>query len=368
MTRTLGIVAAQVAPVPYDPPRPGRASSGTCGCWRGLPDSTCTCSPSCTSPRSGAGATASRSATTSASPRRSRAPDRPARRAGALGREVDGPGLDLRARRARRRPQHGPRVRPGGQLVATYRKLFPWMPFETSVPGDRLTVFDIPDVGRFGLMICYDGWLPEVPRNLAWMGAEVILQPTLTKTIDREQELVLARANAITNQAYVVSPNYGALFGTGRSIIVDPEGLVLAQGGSGEEFLTQVIDLDRVRMPCASTARPASTGCGSSCATCRHRPARVPGRLRRRRGHGGPRAARARVGHPGQGWPALTRRSGTIWFIGLEEDGVGFETKPAWPRRSRKTWPTEMSASSPPGCWCTRSARRRRWPRGRILR
>ena len=57
---------------------------------------------------------------------------------------------------------------------------------------------------------------------------------------------MLARANAITNQAYVVSPNYGALFGTGRSIVVDPEGHVLAQGGSGEEYLTQVIDLDRV--------------------------------------------------------------------------------------------------------------------------
>ena len=137
---------------------------------------------------------------------------------------------------------------PEGMLVATYRKIFPWMPYETSVPGDRLTVFDIPDVGRFGLMICYDGWVPEIPRNLAWMGAEVILQPTLTKTSDRGLELVLARANAITNQAYVVSPNYGALFGTGRSIIVDPEGLVLAQGDTGEEYLTQVIDLDRARI------------------------------------------------------------------------------------------------------------------------
>jgi formamidase len=136
---------------------------------------------------------------------------------------------------------------PDGALAATYRKMFPWMPYETSVPGDRLSVFDIPGVGRFGLMICYDGWVPEIPRNLAWMGAEVILQPTQTKTSDRELELVLARANAITNQAYVVSPNYGSLFGTGRSIVVDPEGNVLAQGGSGEEYLTHVIDLERVR-------------------------------------------------------------------------------------------------------------------------
>lgn len=136
---------------------------------------------------------------------------------------------------------------PDGSLVVSYRKIFPWMPYETCLPGDRLATFDIPGLGRFGLMICYDGWVPEIPRNLAWMGAEVIIQPTQTKTSDRELELVLARANAIANQVYVVSPNYGALFGTGRSIVVDPEGNVLAQGGSGEEFLTQVIDLDRVQ-------------------------------------------------------------------------------------------------------------------------
>ena len=58
----------------------------------------------------------------------------------------------------------------------------------------------------------------------------------------------MARANAIVNQLYLVNPNYGGLFGTGRSVIVDPEGVVLATGGSGEELLSQVIDLDRVRL------------------------------------------------------------------------------------------------------------------------
>jgi formamidase len=139
-------------------------------------------------------------------------------------------------------------ISPQGEVVATYRKLFPWLPLETSVPGDSFTVFEVPGAGRFGLMICYDGWYPEVPRTLAWMGAEVIIQPTLTKTVDREQELVMTRANAIVNQVYLVNPNYGGLFGTGRSVIVDPEGVVLATGGNGEEFLSQVIDLDRVRL------------------------------------------------------------------------------------------------------------------------
>lgn len=137
-------------------------------------------------------------------------------------------------------------VSPTGELVATYRKLFPWMPYEQTVPGDSYTTFDIPDVGRFGLAICYDGWVPEIARTLAWKGAEVIIQPTATRTVDREQEIVLARANAIANQLFVINPNNGGLFGAGRSVIVDPEGRILALGGSGEEFLTQVIDLDAV--------------------------------------------------------------------------------------------------------------------------
>lgn len=135
---------------------------------------------------------------------------------------------------------------PDGRLVASYRKLFPWMPHERTTPGDRHVVFDVPGLGRFGLAICYDGWVPEIARTLAWMGAEVILQPTYTRTVDREQELVLARANAIANQVYVVNPNVGGLLGTGRSLVADPEGRVLAQGGSGEEYLTAFLDLDLV--------------------------------------------------------------------------------------------------------------------------
>ena len=137
-------------------------------------------------------------------------------------------------------------VSPDGEVVARYRKIFPWMPFETSVPGNEYVTFDIPDVGRFGLAICYDGWVPEIMRTLAWLGAEVVLQPTYTRTADRPHELILARANAIANQMYVVNPNVGAAFGTGSSIVVDPEGRVLAQGGTGEEFLTLFLDLDLV--------------------------------------------------------------------------------------------------------------------------
>jgi formamidase len=136
---------------------------------------------------------------------------------------------------------------PEGDLVATYRKLFPWQPFEASTPGDAPPpVFDIPGVGRAGVMICYDGWFPEVVRGLALRGAEVILHPTLTSTPDREDELVLARSNAIVNQCYVVNINMGGTIGGGRSIAVDPEGRVLYTAGIGEELLPEILDLERV--------------------------------------------------------------------------------------------------------------------------
>jgi predicted amidohydrolase len=135
---------------------------------------------------------------------------------------------------------------PEGKLTASYRKIFPWRPYEVCRPGDRFVTADIPDRGRVGLSICYDTWFPEVARHLAWMGAEVILAPTLTPTSDRPQEVVLTQANAIANQVYVVSVNGAAPYGTGRSLIVDPEGLVRHQAGEGATVISDVLDLDAV--------------------------------------------------------------------------------------------------------------------------
>jgi predicted amidohydrolase len=135
---------------------------------------------------------------------------------------------------------------PEGELVARYRKIFPWQPQEGCAPGDRFVTFDMPDVGRIGLCICYDGSFPETCRQLAWMGAEVVLQASLTTTSDRDQELVMARANAIFNQLYVVSLNAAAPAGLGRSAIFDPEGIVRLEAGDSEEVLTDVVDLDAV--------------------------------------------------------------------------------------------------------------------------
>lgn len=135
---------------------------------------------------------------------------------------------------------------PDGELVTTYRKVFPWQPQETCSPGERFVTFDVPGLGRVGLATCYDASFPETCRQLAWMGAEVVLHVSLTTTSDREAEVVLARANAIFNQMYVVSLNAASPAALGRSLVVDPEGLVRHSAGDGEEVLTDVMDLDAV--------------------------------------------------------------------------------------------------------------------------
>lgn len=136
---------------------------------------------------------------------------------------------------------------PQGELVATYRKIFPWRPFEQTRPGREFVVFDIAGIGRLGLSICYDAWFPESARHLAWMGAEIILHVVKTGTVDREQEVVLARANATVNQVFVASVNASGPSGNGHSVLVGPEGNVLSElPGAAPGVLTAIADLDAV--------------------------------------------------------------------------------------------------------------------------
>jgi formamidase len=136
---------------------------------------------------------------------------------------------------------------PAGELVTTYRKCFPWQPYDDDLPGTRTVCFDIEGVGRFGIAICHDGAFPEIFRSLAWQGAEAIFQVTLTSTSDRDAETVIARANAIVNQVAVVNVNAAAPLGNGRSLVIDAEGAVRYEAGVGEELVTAVVDLDQVQ-------------------------------------------------------------------------------------------------------------------------
>ncbi len=140
-----------------------------------------------------------------------------------------------------------PVINPEGDLVARHRKLYPFEPYESGIDsGDQHTVFDIPGVGCFGVSICYDMWFPETVRALAYLGAEVILHPTLTNTIDRDLELSIARASAVTNQCYFVDINSCGDLGNGKSIIVGPEGDIIHQSGDTAEPIPVILDLDRV--------------------------------------------------------------------------------------------------------------------------
>jgi len=139
-------------------------------------------------------------------------------------------------------------INPDGEIVARYRKMFPFAPYEAGVAGgDEVVVFDVPDVGRFGLSICYDIWFPETTRQLTAMGAEILLHPVLTGTIDRDIEISIARATAAMFQCYVFDINGLGAGGTGRSCVVDPSGTMLYQAAGQEEIIPVEVDFDMVR-------------------------------------------------------------------------------------------------------------------------
>jgi hypothetical protein len=151
--------------------------------------------------------------------------------------------------------------------------MFPFQPSEIGIkPGTEFCVFDVPDIGRFGVTIGYDMWFPETTRTLVSMGAECILHPSMTDTIDRDIELAIARATATINQCYFFDLNGVGDCGTGRSIVVDPSGYVIHEAGGGEESIPVEIDLSRVRRERDIGVR----GLGQTLKTFRDRPVEFP--------------------------------------------------------------------------------------------
>ena len=143
---------------------------------------------------------------------------------------------------------HAVVIAPDGTIAGRYDKLFPFRPFEAGVEGGtEFLVFDIPDVGRFGLSICYYNWFPEVMRTLSSMGAEVLIHPVLTGTTDRDAELAIVRATAVMFQCYVIDVNGLDAVGNGRSLVADPAGRVVYQSGQIPEIFPVMIELGQVR-------------------------------------------------------------------------------------------------------------------------
>lgn len=139
-------------------------------------------------------------------------------------------------------------INPKGEVVDRYSKMFPFYPYEVGIaPGNSFCTFDVPDVGRFGVSICYDMWFPETIRTLAVMGAEVILHPTMTGTIDRDIELSMVRAMAAVNQCFFFDVNGLDTGGSGRSIVCGPDGRILHESGETEEIFPLELDINSVR-------------------------------------------------------------------------------------------------------------------------
>ena len=161
---------------------------------------------------------------------------------------------------------------PDGELHGVYRKLHL---FDVEVGGTVYRESDIEEAGeeivvstaadgtRLGMSVCYDLRFPELYRILAVRGARVLLVPSaFTLTTTRDHWEVLLRARAIENQAFVVAPNQvgehppGHRSG-GRSMIVDPWGVVLAQAPDEEAVAMADLDLaaqDEVRAKLPSLA------------------------------------------------------------------------------------------------------------------
>jgi predicted amidohydrolase len=139
-------------------------------------------------------------------------------------------------------------INPQGEIVAKYRKMFPFRPYEDEVSaGSDFCIFDVPQVGRFGLSICYDIWFPETTRQLTSQGVEVLLHPVMTGTSDRDAELAIARATAAQFQCYVFDVNGLGAGGVGRSCVIDPSATVIHQSAGQEDMFPFEIDLDLVR-------------------------------------------------------------------------------------------------------------------------
>lgn len=139
-------------------------------------------------------------------------------------------------------------INPQGEIVARYSKMFPFRPYEAGIAaGTDFCIFDVPEVGRFGVSICYDIWFPETTRHLTSQGVEVLLNPVLTGTTDRDAEIAIARATAAQFQCYVFAINGLAAGGVGRSVVVDPAAMVLHQSHGQEDIFPIEVDFDLVR-------------------------------------------------------------------------------------------------------------------------
>jgi predicted amidohydrolase len=133
-------------------------------------------------------------------------------------------------------------------------------------PGDRAVIVET-SLGRLGLSICYDLRFGALYRALAQAGAQFITIPAaFTQTTGKAHWHTLVRARAIETGAFIIAPNQcghhaDQRYSFGHSLIIDPWGEILADGGPEPGVIYADIDLDRVqkardRIPSLQNERP----------------------------------------------------------------------------------------------------------------
>jgi predicted amidohydrolase len=149
-----------------------------------------------------------------------------------------------------------------GELKAVYRKVHmfdvevagrSYRESDLEEPGEELVLSQSADGIELGLSVCYDVRFPELYRILAVRGARVFPLPAaFTLATTRDHWETLLRARAIENQAFVVAANQigghpGGNRSGGRSLIVDPWGVVLAQAPDRVGYILAELDFERQR-------------------------------------------------------------------------------------------------------------------------